>query len=175
MQRFLTAIRTSKYRPRLFHFTDTRNLPSIRQSGLLSWAELVRRGIVPEAPGGNDLSHRLDVRKGTADDVHLCLFDDHGMLANARDDGRISESVFLHIDPAVLMAEGVRFTDDNAAGNDTVVRPLTEIDEFIDHQVVYGWTDWKDADVQAIKQRMKRFEILVPVGIAPNLISNWNG
>jgi hypothetical protein len=47
--------------PCVYHFTDERNIPLIRQNGgLLSLAELRRRGVEPPATGGNDWSHEAD-------------------------------------------------------------------------------------------------------------------
>ncbi len=51
----------------LFHFTDRRNLPSIKETGgLFSYAKLKEMGIEIPAPGGNDWSHDADAYKGKA-------------------------------------------------------------------------------------------------------------
>ena len=72
-----------------YHFTDTRNLPSIRAHGLLSMRELRQRGIVV-TPGGNDWSLDADQRSGMDGYVHLCFFKGHPMEWLATQDGRIS-------------------------------------------------------------------------------------
>jgi hypothetical protein len=76
-----------------YHFTDTRNLPSIKaHGGLLPWSQ-IRGNVV--APGGNDWSHDADAIKGQDNYVHLCFLPEHPMEFVARKDGRIQESRFL--------------------------------------------------------------------------------
>ena len=87
----------------LFHFTDRRNLPAIREhGGLFALAELKRREITIPAPGGNDWSHEEDVRRGLDEYVHLCFRWTHPMEYVARSEGRISDSVYLNVHPEVL-------------------------------------------------------------------------
>jgi hypothetical protein len=47
--------------PSLYHFTDQRNLPIIRElGGLYPMAELQKRGVKVPAPGGNEWSQDAD-------------------------------------------------------------------------------------------------------------------
>src|SRR3954470_14809416 len=63
-----------------YHFTDTRNIASIKsQGGLFSLRQLRQRGILPTAPGGNQWSHEADERLGLDSYVHLCFLDQHPM------------------------------------------------------------------------------------------------
>ena len=97
----------------LYHFTDRRNLRSIRKlGGLYSWAKLQEMGVEVEVPGGNDWSHNADAKKGVDVYVHLCFRERHPMEYRARKEGRIVEPVFLPIDPSVLEIEGVMYTND---------------------------------------------------------------
>jgi hypothetical protein len=99
--------------PALFHFTDRRNLPMIRElGGLYPYAELRRRGIEIPAPGGNEWSHDADGMQGLDGYVHLCFRSTHPMEFIARAEGRIHDSIFLSVHPDVLQWEGVRFTPD---------------------------------------------------------------
>lgn len=93
-----------------FHFTDTRNLPSIRQHGLLSMRKLREKEILV-APGGNDWSLTADRHSGMDRYVHLCFFREHPMEWLATQDGRINDSRFLKIKPGVLQTPGALITD----------------------------------------------------------------
>lgn len=103
----------------IWHFTDRSNLESIKKyGGLLSYSELVRRGIDIPSPGGNDWSHDADKTKGMDEYVHLCFCRSHPMLHLAQEDGRITNPIWLQIDKDVILAPEVRFTTDvsNKAG-----------------------------------------------------------
>lgn len=154
----------------LYHFTDRRNLLSIRQHGLLSWYELIQRGIMPEAPGGNEVSHDEDERIGMDRYVHLCLFNEHPMEYIARKEGRIESSVFLRISPTVLHMDGVLFTDQVA--NKSGVQPvdLETAAETLDLEVIYRRTDWKDPMIQERRRTARKYEVLIPNSVPVNLI-----
>jgi hypothetical protein len=162
MQRFLMALTTSTQRKHLYHFTDRRNLSSIAEHGLLSLRELRRRGIMVDAPGGNQWSHDADTRLQLDRYVHLCFFDQHPMEYTARSDGRIGASIFLHVLSKVLDREGVLFCDEVSNKAGAVVRPLQEIDYYLDHEVIYTRTNWKDQAVQDRLRAARKWEILIP-------------
>jgi hypothetical protein len=105
---------SSKYSITAFyHFTDRRNLDLIRQlGGLHSWAKLNEMGVDVPAPGGNEWSHDADVSRGLDRFVHLCFRPTHPMEFRAREEGRIGDSIFLHIHPEVAESDGVMFTPD---------------------------------------------------------------
>jgi hypothetical protein len=66
--------------PRLYHFTDRRNLDLIRQhGGLHPMADLGKRGVKVPAPGGNEWSRDADGLKGMERYVHLCFRSHHPM------------------------------------------------------------------------------------------------
>lgn len=48
----------------VWHFTDKSNRESIKERGLLSFAEAGKRNIEIPVPGGNDWSHNADKIKG---------------------------------------------------------------------------------------------------------------
>lgn len=157
-----------------YHFTDTRNLPSIRQHGLLSWAELQQRGIQSVAPGGNDWSHDADHRVGLDEYVHLCLMKEHPMEYRAREDGRIESSVFLRIAAEVLHTPGVLFTADvsNKSGVETL--SLSEALEQLDLEAVYTRLDWSDPVVKERRLVARKYEILVPTLVPSQMISGYD-
>lgn len=104
------AITTLGQIPRLYHFTDRRNLESIRNlGGLHPYSMMAQKCIVIPAPGGNDWSHDADARNGVDGDVHLCFRNNHPMEHVARQDGRVADTIFLEIHASVLQWPGVRF------------------------------------------------------------------
>ncbi len=105
---------------KLYHFTDLRNLPSIRKRGLLSWKRLLEQGI-PHYPGSSQDSRRLDARANLEDYVRLCLNKNHPMAERARYEGRIEEYAWLEIDEIVMRWRATLFSSDNAVANRAVV------------------------------------------------------
>ena len=90
----------------LYHFTDARNIESIMTHGLLSWPSVFKYGI-DAVLGSNELSRRLDARRGHQNYVRLAPQANHPMLYFAMNDGRIDDYVWLEIDEAVLYKNGV--------------------------------------------------------------------
>jgi len=157
--------------PRLYHFTDRRNLPSIRKhGGLLCWAELIKRKIKVPAPGGNDWSHEEDERRGLDRYVHLCFRENHPMEYKARQQERITESIFLQISPTVLELPGVRFSADVANKKGVESVPIGEAEKHIDFDILYSYV--KDDSWKQRLARAEKYEVLVPELIALNLIGN---
>jgi hypothetical protein len=158
----------------LFHFTDTRNLTSIRErGGLYSWQRLQEMGVVVDVPGGNDWSHDADALKGLDTYVHLCLRANHPMeyIARCRE-GRIERSLFLEIDRSVLDFDGVLFTEDVSNKRGVETRTLDEAEELIDFDVIDGNIDYQDQDHLARLRQVEKCEILVPDFIPIELIRN---
>ena len=95
---------------RLYHFTDPRNIESIRRSGLLSWHQLVQQQIV-HYPGSNEDSRRIDARKCLENYVHLCLLPEHSMAELAVQHKRIeNSSVELNpetLEPTYKLTQGI--------------------------------------------------------------------
>lgn len=98
----------------LYHFTDRRNLASIKKYGLLSWPLLEQRGF-HYYPGSNQLSRQLDEIRGVEEYVHLCTSRYHPMANRCVVDGRIRDLAWLIIDPTVMRWRSTLFSDDNAS------------------------------------------------------------
>lgn len=157
----------------LYHFTDRRNLPLIRElGGLYPLAELVRKGVEVPAPGGNKWSRNADGLKGMDRYVHLCFKSTHPMEFVARDEGRIVDSIFLRVHPDVLTWEGVLFTPE--VSNKSGVRTYTmeKAAVMIDYEVLYTRTDWNNPAIQQRLQQAEKCEVLVPRFIPLDLIRN---
>ena len=104
----------------LYHFTDPRNLPSIRKYGLLSWKRLLSRRI-DHYPASNALSRELDDRHNLGDYVRLCVRREHPMASRAVFERRIIDFVWLEVNIAVIRWGSTRFSNDNAASNRALV------------------------------------------------------
>ena len=105
---------------RLYHFTDPRNIESIRRSGLLSWHQLVQQQIM-HYPGSNEDSRRIDARKCLENYVHLCLLPEHSMAELAVQHKRIENYVWLSIDDRVIRLASTLFSDQNATANAAII------------------------------------------------------
>ena len=102
-----------------FHFTDKRNLPLIKERGLLSWEKLREEGLQEGKdffPCSNDLSHELDKRKGTQNYIRLCKSKEHPMLNRVRKENPNIKIVFLKISNKynILNWKNIWFTNTNA-------------------------------------------------------------
>jgi len=159
--------------PALFHFTDRRNVPMIRDlGGLYPYAELIRRGVKIPAPGGNEWSHDADGMRGLDEYVHLCFRPNHPMEHIARAEGRVQDSIFLSVHPEVLKWDGVLFTPDVSNKRGVQQYPIPEAAGMIDYEVLTKWTDWKDSEIRARLTQAEKCEILVPRFIPLELIRN---
>jgi hypothetical protein len=158
----------------LYHFTDQRNLPLIRElKGLWSAPSLKGAGHAVPAPGGNEWSQTADVEFGVDDYVHLCFCTQHPMEFLARQEGRIQTSVFLDINPLILQKPGVLFTPGVSNKSGMSKHPIADARELIDFEVLYSRTDWKDAAIQARRKTVEKYEILVPRHIGLDMIRNF--
>jgi hypothetical protein len=157
----------------LFHFTDRGNLPSIRElGGLYSLAKLREKGVKIMAPGGNDWSHEADEARGLDKYVHLCFRSNHPMEWVARQEKRITDSIFLQIHPEVLYYDGVGFTDDVSNKAGVQMHSIKEARGFIDFEVLFTRTNWRDPAVKTRLDQAEKCEVLVPNHIPLDLIRN---
>ena len=154
-----------------YHFTDARNLPSIKEHGLLSTATLRARSI-KAVTGGNQWSLDADRSKGMDAYVHLCFFNEHPMEYLAKQAGRIETSKFLVIEPAVLRTPNSLISIGVANKADMSYGEPNEFIEKIDLKVIYTKTDWKDKEIQERRRAAKKSEILIPEHIPLNFIRN---
>lgn len=168
------AIMTLAQIPYLYHFTDRRNLESIRRlDGLHPHSVLAQKEVAIPAPGGNDWSHEADEQKGVNGDVHLCFRNNHPMEHVARLDGRLADTIFLQIHASVLQWPGVRFTSDVANKAGVVPIPIGEAESMIDFEILYTRTNWNDPAISARLRQAEKCEVLVPHIIPLTLIRNF--
>jgi hypothetical protein len=150
---------------RLYHFTDRRNLPSIRElGGLYSTAKLRKMGIGEFYPGGNEHSLEADNMFGMDEYVHLCFKANHPMEYLAKQDGRIQKTLWLCIDDAasVLKIDGVLYCPgvSNKSGMETYT--VEEAREKIDYVALYEFLDWNIEENYERRLAAEKCEILVP-------------
>lgn len=150
--------------PRLYHFTDVKNLPQIKEAGGLFSTAKLRELEISHYPGGDELSLDLDVKSGMDQYVHLCFTARHPMAYRIKERNSEAELCYLKINRAILYQEGVRFSTGvaYAQGVETVSIEEACKDTLIDYDVLYSWTDWRDPHVQARRQAAEKYEILVP-------------
>jgi len=159
--------------PSLFHFTDRRNLRTIRKlGGLYPLATLRAMNVDIPAPGGNQWSHDADEMKGMDKYVHLCFRPTHPMEFRAREEGRIVDSIFLAVHPDILLWDGVRFSPDVSNKSGVQHYAVLEALDQIDYEVLYTRTDWREASVQQRLQQAEKCEVLVPRVIPLEMIRN---
>lgn len=157
----------------LYHFTDEENLPLIREHGLLPYAELLRRDIVPPKPGGNEWSRGANSIKGVDRYVHLCLKDQHPMEYVARRDGHIGTTRFLQVSVKVLFFEGAMGCSDVANKSGVVIRPLEAALDEMDLEILFGGrVDFTNQELRGRYNEAKKSEVLIPVPIPTNMIGN---
>lgn len=100
----------------LYHFTDRRNIESIRRhGGLYSWNYCNTHNISIPYAGGNSTSRSLDCRYNLEDYVRLSFCDDHPMTFRLSQDGY--DLVLLKIKVDVAELEATLFSDMNATDN----------------------------------------------------------
>lgn len=140
--------------------------------GLYPLAELEARGVSILAPGSDEVSRRVDRRRNLDRYVHLCFKSNHPMEFVARQEGRISDSIFLQVHASVIHWEGVLFAPGMANTNNIEFHSIDEARTIIDFEVLYTRTNWSDPQVQQRLQAAEKYEILVPGMIPLNLIRN---
>ncbi|MCY1282684.1 ssDNA thymidine ADP-ribosyltransferase, DarT [compost metagenome] len=160
---------------RLWHFTDAKNVKSIRDNnGLLSWAESARRGMTIPAPGGNDWSHDADRLFSVDGYVHLAFVKNHPMLYVARQDGRIENPVWVEIDVSVLAVAGVMYTNDVSNKSGVPLLNPDEARDSVDLEVLYTYMNWRDDDVMRRRRNAEKSEVLVPVMVPIHYIKGFH-
>ena len=110
----------------LRHFTDHRNIPSIRAVGLLRTAEIRRRGLAT-VPGGDATSLSIDTHKGFDRYVRLGFLKGHPMAHIALQEGRIEQVRHVRVSPLVMLTPGVLISDRVATANDAVIKPSNDM------------------------------------------------
>ena len=105
---------------KLYHFTDVRNIESIKTHGLLSWWRLLGKQI-DFIPASSRDSRNIDQRQGLHNYVRLCKTPNHPMAFRAQYEGRIGKFDWLEIDGSLVNWRNTMFSDVNAVANRATV------------------------------------------------------
>lgn len=162
VEQFISEVKNSKQHTTFYHFTDVRNLPSIKNHGLLSLEQLSARAIKVTAPGGNDVSVSLDKASGMDRYVHLCFTRSHPMELRARQAKRIIEVDYVRVRTDVLKVAGSMITNDVANKTGVKPEPASTMLGKLDLEIIYTWMDWKQEPIKSRIKAANRYEILIP-------------
>ena len=112
----------------LYHFTNRKNINSIKQQGICSIDRLNQLGI--QAYYSSTLiSRKIDKHKQTSNYVHLGYEKQHPMLFAALAEGRLYEYAILMVSTDVLLLKSTIFTNINAASSNAIFS--TDINFFL--------------------------------------------
>lgn len=158
---------------KIFHFTDEENIISIKKhGGLLSIKLQEEKGVKPTKPGGNKWSHDADKLNNVDKYVHLCFANHHPMQYIATQDGRIKSTVWLEIDPSVLLFPTTMFTSNVANKSGVNVINGKQAASEIDFEALYCYLDWREPENKERRAKAEKSEILVLDFIPLELIRN---
>ena len=146
----------------IWHFTDMSNLESIKKYGVLSLRNLIYNRIDVSCYGANELSHQLDMSKGLDQFVHLSFIKEHPMQYVKTRNREIPNPVWLEIDAAVLFKQRSVFSDKVANKNGAkIYGNIHDLAKYIDLDVLWSRTDWRDPKIQQRRKNAKYGEIMI--------------
>jgi ssDNA thymidine ADP-ribosyltransferase, DarT len=156
-----------------FHFTESINLPSIRIHGLLSLSELNRLKLLNVHYASSHESRSIDERYGLDKYVRLAFMNQHPMEYAAKKDGRLKDPKYLTVNSEILHREGVKVADGIAYAHEVQIYDLPEACDKLDFDVLYTRLDWKDPIIRARLLAAKKYELLIPNRVGPELIGGF--
>jgi len=139
----------------IYHFTDTRNVGSIEEHGILAHDVLLERGITPHM-SSTENSRALDRQQGLSGFVRLTLHPHHPMAWKALYDKRTPELTWLKIHASVLQGPSTQYSNTNALTSGRTVRS--------DSKLATRGTDQAEAMVPFVPT-IAILEILPPISI----------
>jgi len=145
----------------IWHFTDLSNIQSIQKYGVLSLRNLINNKIDVSCYGANELSHRLDISKGLDQFIHLSFVKEHPMQYIKAKNGEIPNPVWLEIDAKILFRNNSIFSDSVANKNGAKIYDINDLSKYIDLDVLWSRTDWRDPEIQQRRKVAKYGEIMI--------------
>ena len=161
-QELIKKIKSGNRAPFLYHFTDTRNIASIAQRGILSRTQVTEANVPDVVCGGNEWSFEQDDRRNVSDYVHLSFFDRHPMEYLAKKDGRIVESFFIKVLPEILDRDGVIFCAGVSNAANSSFFEVEEFEDKMDSEILFKRTDWRQPEIQERLRLAEKYEVLIP-------------
>jgi len=132
------------------------------------------RNIIPTAPGGNQLSRDADKNRVMDAYVHLCFCRNHPMEHIAKQDGRISDSIFLEINLAIIKLPNILISNDVSNKTGVNCKAASDMLEELDLEVIYTRTDWNDSAIKMRLQAAEKYELLIPNHVGLEFMMNLN-
>ena len=154
----------------LYHFSNRRNLESIKLHGLCSISELTRLGI-SAIYSSSEGSRSIDTSKQLLEYVHLSYERDTPMLYVALAEGRLYEHIIFEINPEVIFHKDTKFSDVNAASNNAII--CSDINFFLN----LPFSSFHNKNYNFLPEQLKKnyqAEVLVKNNISTKLIFNLN-
>lgn len=145
----------------IWHFTDRSNLESISRDGVLSLRNLIKNKIDVSCYGADDLSHRLDRKYGLDKYVHLSFIKEHPMQYVKTRDGDIPNPIWLEIDASILANNDTVFSDQIANKTNAKIYNIDDLSKYMDLDVLWARTDWRDPQIQQRRRAAKYGEIMI--------------
>lgn len=155
---------------KFYHFTDRSNIESIlKNGGLYSWEDCLKKNIYIPHPGGSELSRNLDRKENLQEYVRISICKRHPMMYYAMTDGRIKKPVILEIDTDILYQDGNIFSNMNAVKSNAI-----KGSELVHFQKIHFTTALKDSqfDIEDAEKDYYQAEILVKNHIPIHYILN---
>ncbi len=104
----------------LYHFSDRRNLSSIKNNGLCSLRHLTQKGISVHHVSSAD-SREIDEYNNLSDYIHLSYERSNPMMHVALAEGRLSDYVIIKVSTDVLFWNETKYTHCNAAKSGAII------------------------------------------------------
>lgn len=162
LDKFLKTVRASNQFNHFYHFTDKKNLDSIKALGLLCTSELRRlRLLETVVTGGDATSLATDVQKGNDKYVCLCFTKKHPMYYVASQRG--VDPTWISIDPEVIKLPGVMVTDAPSNQIGVVPQAASQALDNLHLDAIYQRIDWtQHPEARDHRVAAEKYEILVP-------------
>ena len=155
----------------LYHFTDSRNIPSIKSHGnILSQNEIQRKKLNVVYASSID-SRTKDTSQGLGDFVRLSFVKSHPMMHTAMTCGRILKPNILEINPLVLLLPEVLISDQNALTKGAKIgTSAADLANIQFHLFSSNYLSLNDGMSKSFYQA----EVLVPKKIGNEMILNYS-
>ena len=119
------------YTTSLYHFTDSRNIESIKKNGLYSFAGIKKKLELDIGtdffPASSESSRLIDYRKGFSNYIRLCSEQNHPMVTIALNENRINNVSWIKLDfRQIVFMQNFRenhilFSNINAANSNAII------------------------------------------------------
>ena len=151
----------------LYHFTDKRNILSIKKhGGLYSWSYCAAHKITIPVPASNDLSKSLDTQKGFEDYVRLSFNPFQPMMYVVKKKG--VHPVVLEISPEVIYWLDTQFSNINATANNAIVGSTISHFKNINFPLALQG-DWTTQDEKSLIQAEVLIKTKLPIHFIKNI------